>query len=72
MPGSGRGFFVSICAAAGAVIYGVHYQQEYDKVEMHKGVLKDVERRRAKALESKSQRSHQGDKETSQKIEKAK
>ncbi len=39
--------------ATGAVIYGVHYQQEYDKAEMHKGVLKDLERRKAKALESR-------------------
>ena len=48
---SGKGVFVTICTAAGAVIYVVHYQQTYDKAEMHKGVLKDRARRAKKRAE---------------------
>ena len=44
-----RGVLVAISGAACGVIYAVHYQQEYDKAEMHKGVLRDLERRKSKA-----------------------
>jgi hypothetical protein len=33
---------VTLCAAG--VIYAVHYQQTWEKAEMHKGVLRDKER----------------------------
>ena len=45
---SGKGTFLTICTAAGTVIYAVHYQQTYDKAVMHKGVLRDRERRARK------------------------
>lgn len=44
-----RSVLVAISGAACGVIYAVHYQQEYDKAEMHKGVLRDLERRKSKA-----------------------
>ena len=49
-----RGVLISMSVTACAVIYAVHYQQEYDKAEMHKGVLRDLERRKDKKSKSKS------------------
>jgi hypothetical protein len=51
---SGKGIFVTISVAAATVIYAVHYQQTYDKAEMHKGVLRDRERRAKKKTAIKS------------------
>jgi hypothetical protein len=44
---SGRGLLVSVSVSACVVIYAVHYQQTRDRTEMHKGVLRDMERRLA-------------------------
>jgi protein PET117 len=49
----GKGVFGFMTVAAAGVIYVVHWQQENDKAEMHKGVLRDKERRRAKEAQKK-------------------
>ena len=37
-------------AAVSVITYAVHYQQEYDKKEMKKGIKRDLERMKQKAL----------------------
>ena len=50
-PKSGRHrviFGVSVLACVG-VVAAVHWQQKFDRDTMHKGVLRDMERRKLKA-----------------------
>ena len=47
----GKTVFVVTSALALTVIFGVHYQQTYDKNVMHQGVIRDKERRRLKKLQ---------------------
>jgi len=49
MPNAGpKRFLAGTIAVSLVVIYAVHYQQNRDRREMHKGVLKDRERVAAK------------------------
>ena len=41
-------FGVSVLACVG-VVAAVHWQQKFDRDTMHKGVLRDMERRKLKA-----------------------
>jgi len=50
----GKVALFAVSAAAMGIVYLVHYQQERDKREMHKGVIKDKER-----LEMKRQQKMQ-------------
>ena len=45
---SATGVLATVSAAAAIVVYAVHYQQTRDRNEMHKGVIRDKERRKAK------------------------
>jgi hypothetical protein len=46
-----------VTAAAAVVVYAVHYQQVYEKTEMRKGVLRDIERLEAKKAKEKVSRA---------------
>ena len=48
MSGSGKGILIFMSVGAAAVIYAVHYQQTWEKTEMRKGVLRDIERQKQK------------------------
>jgi hypothetical protein len=48
MSGSGKGILAFMSVGAAVVIYAVHYQQTWEKTEMRKGVLRDIERQRQK------------------------
>ena len=44
MSRSGKHILVAVTLSAAGVIYAVHYQQKWEKAEMHKGVIRDKER----------------------------
>jgi len=52
----------SVSGAVLAVVAVVHYQQERDKREMHKGVIKDKERLAIKRLQKQQLLQQQGEK----------
>jgi len=37
-------FLIGSVACVAAVVFAVHYQQTWERNEMHKGVLRDIER----------------------------
>jgi len=51
MSHSGKRVLFGVTVAAAGVIYAVHYQQTFDRTEMHKGVLRDKARQAAKKKE---------------------
>ncbi len=46
-----RKFFAAATVCVVGVVYAVHYQQTKEKKDMHKGVLRDLERQNARAAE---------------------
>jgi hypothetical protein len=44
----GKVVLAAVTVAAAVVVYAVHYQQVFEKTEMKKGVLRDIERLEAK------------------------
>lgn len=53
----GKAVLLTVTAAAAVVVYAVHYQQVYEKTEMRKGVLRDIERLEAKKAKEKVSRA---------------
>ena len=49
--GSGKRLMKSVAVAAVIVIVAVHYDQKYERDEMHKGAIRDKERQKAKKLQ---------------------
>uniref|UniRef100_A0A131XKD1 Uncharacterized protein n=1 Tax=Hyalomma excavatum TaxID=257692 RepID=A0A131XKD1_9ACAR len=41
----------SVAASLGIIFY-VHYRQEVDRVQLHEGVIKDLERQRMRQIEN--------------------
>jgi hypothetical protein len=48
---SGKGVLIAVSLTASVVVYAVHYQQKWERAEMHKGVLRDKERIKARELQ---------------------
>ena len=51
MSQSGRRVLFGVTLAAAGVIYAVHYQQTFERTDMHKGVLRDKARQASKSKE---------------------
>lgn len=52
----GKSTLFATAVVVSGIVFVVHYQQIYDKTEMHKGVLKDMARLEAK---KQSRQQHQ-------------
>ncbi|KAH0949741.1 hypothetical protein HN011_003348 [Eciton burchellii] len=44
--------FVLCCVASVGIIYYVHYKQDYDRQQLHLGVIRDIERQQRRKAEN--------------------